>query len=186
MARSAPSKPVGPVDIEKVLADARAAREAGKNGQRTRTVTVYTRPEAADEANQRLAEIEFLEAKGLSKTGSIARSVTEPDPDAERLAQLEAEYDALVEEFDASELPVTFRDAKLGDFDAIQKALADAGRAGTNEDLMIFSIAQYAISPKLTPEQVEELMNVIGSAQLGKLAQGYQALLGGAPLLRRR
>jgi hypothetical protein len=185
MASITHSKPVGPVDIEKVLADAAAARAAGKKKPRTRTVTVYTNPEAADEANTRVAEIEQLEAKALSKTGKPGHSITEADPDAQRLAQLQAEYDELADAFDNSALAVTFRDAKLGDNDAIETALEVDDKTG-NEARMIYAIAQYAIEPRLTPAQVEALLDVIGSAQMAKLAQGYQSLLGGAPLLLRR
>lgn len=173
------SKPVGPIDLKKALAKVKS----GEVAVRTRTVTVYLDLEAAarlDEVAEKHSNAKFRHE--LAEGPRNAQSITEPSADRDLLADLEREYDELEAKLEASAVDITFRDSEIGDASEITEKMHADKRPETNEWFVAYSLAQYAVDPVLTVEEVLNLPKLIGPAQMRKLQEAYQSLLGGAPL----
>jgi hypothetical protein len=172
-------KPVGPVDVSAFLAEIRA----GKVKERTRTVQVYLDPDAADEANGILEELDDLDRSGPSAEVAIS----EPDGHVERRAELEALYDDCANRFRDSLADFTFRAERLGDGDAVEAAmLADGVDPANVEWKMAYRIAHHSVEPKMTAADVAGLMPVVGTQQMLKMVAACEAVLRvPAPLSRR-
>jgi hypothetical protein len=172
-------KPVGPVDVSAFLAEIRA----GKVKERVRAAQIYLDPDAAEEANAVLNELDALEREPA--TAEV--SVTEADPMVERRLELEARYDELAARFRDSLAEFTFRAERIGDADAVEAQMeADGADPKNAEWRMAYRVAHHSVDPKLSAQDVAALMPVIGTQQTLKLVAACEATLRApAPLSRR-
>lgn len=171
----------GPVDVLAFLAD----RKAGKVTPRTASVDVYLEPAATAEYDDLIERYNaiVIESKEAAQAAKGDRLASEPaDPYAAQLDQLEAQIAEAEAALAGQKVTLTFHGYTVGDQSAINEAAKPyLNTPQQNEQLLIISAAQYLQEPKLSADDLRELIPVIGFGQWQKATAVFQELVYGAP-----
>jgi hypothetical protein len=172
---------VGPIDVQKWLADIKA----GKVAPRTAEAEVYLDVDIARQYDELVDRYNRLAtaSKEAVEAGGADRLASDPaEPYAAELDALEVQIADLQTQVGAVTVKFVFRGYRDGDQAAIRAKLEEFGGAGDrNEKASIVGIAHYSVDPVLTPDDVVAMLPVIGFAQFDYLATTYQRLVYGAP-----
>lgn len=157
---------VGPLDVSSWLDDLRA----GKLPPLTGEVQVCLHPEVAGRADEIADRInELLTAPPVRDELSITEAPADPSG---KIEALEAEHDALLEQYQGSLVTLKFRAQHAGDAAALPTS-------GTVEDRVIAMTALFSVDPVLSVDDVKALTAVIGMGQFGRVTDCWANL--GAP-----
>jgi hypothetical protein len=178
-------KPVGPIDVNQWLAD----RAAKKAPPRSDSIEVFLAPELAVEYDALVDQYDALVEDSERPPAVDELMVQAPADHSAELDELEQRMDAILAEAESTKVTLTFRSYEVGDNEAIAAEQKARGIQDNQSDhIAVLRTAQFSLEPKLSVDEVTELVKAIGYSQFNAVCAVWLKLAYGqatAPKLRK-